>query len=98
MTWQFTLTGLVLGLVVGLTGVGGGSLMTPMLIILFGFKPTTAVGTDIFRGAIFKSFGALRHRRLRTVHGHLAFWLFLGSGPLAIAGVVVSYVLRNEIA
>lgn len=98
MTWQFTLTGLGLGLIVGLTGVGGGSLMTPILIIVFGFKPTYAVGTDIFHGAIFKSFGAIRHRRLSTVHGHLAFWLFLGSGPLALAGVVVSYLLRNSIA
>jgi len=98
MTWQFTLTGLFLGLVVGMTGVGGGSLMTPILIILFGFKPAYAVGTDIFHGAIFKSFGAIRHRRLKTVHGHLAFWLFLGSGPLAIAGVVTSVVLQNQIA
>jgi len=98
MTWQFTLTGLGLGLIVGLTGVGGGSLMTPILIIVFGFKPTTAVGTDIFHGAIFKSFGAIRHRRLSTVHGHLALWLFLGSGPLAIAGVAASYVLRNSLS
>ncbi len=98
MTWQFTLTGLGLGLIVGLTGVGGGSLMTPILIIVFGFKPTYAVGTDIFHGAIFKSFGAVRHRRLSTVHGHLAFWLFAGSGPLAIAGVAVSYMLRNSIS
>jgi uncharacterized protein len=98
MTWQFTLTGLALGLIVGLTGVGGGSLMTPILIIVFGFKPTYAVGTDIFHGAIFKSFGALRHRRLRTVHGHLALWLFAGSGPFAIAGVVASYLLRNQLS
>jgi uncharacterized membrane protein YfcA len=98
MTWQFTLTGLALGLIVGLTGVGGGSLMTPILIILFGFKPTYAVGTDIFHGAIFKTFGAIRHRRLSTVHGHLALWLFAGSGPLAIVGVVVSWVLRNQIS
>jgi uncharacterized protein len=98
MTWQFALTGLGLGLIVGLTGVGGGSLMTPILIILFGFKPTTAVGTDIVHGAIFKSFGAVRHRRLSTVHAHLAFWLFMGSGPLAIAGVVTSYKLQNSIA
>jgi uncharacterized protein len=98
MTWQFTLTGLTLGLIVGLTGVGGGSLMTPILIILFGFKPTYAVGTDIFHGAIFKTFGAIRHRRLSTVHGHLALWLFAGSGPLAIVGVAVSWVLRNQIS
>jgi uncharacterized membrane protein YfcA len=98
MTWQFTLTGLVLGLIVGLTGVGGGSLMTPILIILFGFKPTYAVGTDIFHGAIFKTFGAFRHRRLGTVHGHLTMWLFAGSGPMAVAGVAISYVLRNQIS
>jgi uncharacterized protein len=98
VTWQFTLTGLGLGLIVGLTGVGGGSLMTPILIIVFGFKPTYAVGTDIFHGAIFKTFGAIRHRRLGTVHGHLTLWLFAGSGPMAIVGVVTSYVLRNSIS
>jgi uncharacterized protein len=98
MTWQFTLTGLGLGLIVGLTGVGGGSLMTPILIIVFGFSPSSAVGTDIFHGAIFKSFGAVRHRRLGTVHGHLAFWLFAGSGPLAIAGVVVSRALQSQLS
>src|SRR5581483_2197401 len=91
-------TGLGLGLIVGLTGVGGGSLMTPILIIVFGFKPTYAVGTDIFHGAIFKSFGAARHRRLGTVHGHLTLWLFLGSGPFAIVGVVLSWVIRNQIS
>jgi uncharacterized protein len=98
MTWQFTLTGLGLGLIVGLTGVGGGSLMTPILIILLGFKPTFAVGTDIFHGAIFKTFGAIRHRRLGTVHGHLTMWLFAGSGPMAVAGVAASYVLRHQIS
>jgi hypothetical protein len=72
--------------------------MTPILIIVFGFKPTYAVGTDIFHGAIFKSFGAVRHRRLGTVHSHLAFWLFAGSGPLAIAGVVTAVVMRNQLA
>ncbi len=96
MTWQFTLTGLLLGSMVGLTGVGGGSLMTPILVIVFGFKPTYAVGTDIFHGAIFKTFGALRHRRLGTVHAHLTLWMFAGSGPLSIAGVGVSYLLRHH--
>ena len=47
MTWQFTLTGLLIGSLVGLTGMGGGSLMTPILVLVFGFKPTYAVGTDI---------------------------------------------------
>ncbi|HKD93962.1 MAG TPA: sulfite exporter TauE/SafE family protein [Gaiellaceae bacterium] len=98
MTWQFTLTGLGLGLIVGLTGVGGGSLMTPILIIVFGFKPATAVGTDIFHGAIFKSFGAIRHRRLGTVHSHLALWLFAGSGPMALAGVVIWHQFQDSVS
>lgn len=96
MTWQFTLTGLLLGAIVGLTGVGGGSLMTPVLVIVFGFKPTYAVGTDIFHGAIFKSFGAIRHRKLGTVHAHLTLWMFAGSGPLSLAGVGLAYVLRQH--
>ncbi|MFL5958766.1 MAG: sulfite exporter TauE/SafE family protein [Gaiellaceae bacterium] len=96
MTWQFTLTGLLLGSIVGLTGVGGGSLMTPILVIIFGFKPTYAVGTDLFHGAIFKTFGAIRHRRLGTVHAHLTLWMFAGSGPLSIAGVGAAYLLQHH--
>ena len=58
MNWQFVLTGLLIGILVGMTGMGGGSLMTPILVIIFGFKPTLAVGTDIVHGAIFKTVGA----------------------------------------
>ena len=90
MTWQFTLTGLALGLIVGLTGVGGGSLMTPILILLFGFDPKTAVGTDILHGAVFKSFGAVRHRMLGTVHARLALWMLLGSAPMSLVGVQIA--------
>src|SRR3989441_7778762 len=96
MTWQFTLTGFLIGSIVGLTGMGGGSLMTPILVIVFGFKPTYAVGTDILHGAIFKTFGAIRHRRLGTVHGHLTLWMFLGSGPLSLAGVAVASLIKHH--
>jgi uncharacterized membrane protein YfcA len=96
MTWQFTLTGLLIGALVGLTGMGGGSLLTPILVILFGFKPTYAVGTDILHGAIFKSFGAVRHRRLGTVHARLVFWMFLGSGPMSLLGVAFATWLTNR--
>jgi Predicted permeases len=96
VTWQFTLTGLLIGSIVGLTGMGGGSLMTPILVILFGFKPTFAVGTDILHGAIFKSFGAIRHRRLGTVHARLTLWMFLGSGPLSLAGVGVASMIKHH--
>jgi uncharacterized protein len=96
VTWQFTLTGLLIGSIVGLTGMGGGSLMTPILVILFGFKPTYAVGTDIVHGAIFKSFGAVRHRRLGTVHARLTLWMFLGSGPLSLLGVWVATQIKHH--
>jgi uncharacterized membrane protein YfcA len=90
VTWQFTLTGLLIGIIVGLTGMGGGALLTPILVIVFGFKPTYAVGTDILHGAIFKSFGAVRHRRLGNVHAHLTLWMFLGSGPMSLLGVATA--------
>src|SRR5712692_10608508 len=96
MTWQFTLTGLMIGVLVGLTGMGGGALLTPILVILFGFKPTYAVGTDILHGAIFKTFGAVRHRRLGTVHGRLTLWMFLGSGPMSLLGVVFAGWLERS--
>jgi uncharacterized protein len=96
MTWEFTLTGLLIGVLVGLTGMGGGSLLTPILVILFGFKPTLAVGTDVLHGAIFKSFGAVRHRRLGTVHARLTFWMFLGSGPMSLLGVAVATLLKHR--
>jgi uncharacterized membrane protein YfcA len=87
LTWELSLTGLLIGLLVGATGMGGGALMTPLLIFLFGFKPTLAVGTDILHGAVFKSFGAVRHRRLGTVHAHLTLWMFMTSAPFSLVGV-----------
>src|SRR5215218_366186 len=96
MTWQFTLIGLLIGALVGMTGMGGGSLLTPILVIFFGFKPTLAVGTDILHGAIFKSFGAVRHRRLGTVHARLVLWMFLGSGPMSLLGVAVATWLKHH--
>ena len=73
-----------------MTGMGGGSLMTPMLILLFGFNPKTAVGTDILHGAVFKSFGAIRHRQLGNVHAPLALWMLVGSAPLSLVGVQIA--------
>src|SRR2546427_6788951 len=96
MTWQFTLTGFLIGAIVGLTGMGGGALLTPILVIVFGFKPTYAVGTDILHGAVFKSFGAVRHRRLGNVHAHLTLWMFAGSGPLSLLGVAVASWLQRS--
>jgi uncharacterized membrane protein YfcA len=90
VTWQFSLAGLGVGILVGMTGMGGGSLMTPILILLFGFNAKVAVGTDILHGAIFKSFGAVRHRMLGTVHARLALWMLIGSAPMSLLGVEVA--------
>jgi len=96
VTWQLTITGLLIGALVGLTGMGGGSLLTPMLILFFGFQPTLAVGTDILHGAVFKTFGAVRHRRLGTVHARITFWMFLGSAPMSLLGVEVASWIEDH--
>ena len=95
MDWKLSLAGLLIGLLVGMTGMGGGSLMTPLLVLVFGFKPTVAIGTDIVHGAIFKSFGGVQHRRLGHVHARLTVWMLLGSVPFSIAGVAVAWWLKR---
>jgi uncharacterized protein len=87
MWWQLILSGALIGGLVGLTGMGGGSLMTPLLVIVFGFNPTVAIGTDLAHGALFKTAGAIRHRRLGTVHARLSGWMLIGSAPFSILGV-----------
>src|SRR6478672_664020 len=96
MSWQFVLTGLFIGTLVGMTGMGGGSLMTPILVIVFGFNPTLAVGTDIAHGAIFKTVGAFRHRQLGTVHHKLSGWMFVGSAPFSLLGVYVATQIKHH--
>jgi uncharacterized protein len=90
LTWELSLTGLLIGVLVGLTGMGGGSLMTPVLVIVFGFNPVYAIGTDILHGAIFKSVGAVRQRTLGNVKARLSGWMLLGSAPMSLAGVAVA--------
>lgn len=96
MTWELSLTGLLIGILVGMTGMGGGSLMTPVLVIVFDFNVVLAVGTDILHGAIFKTVGALRHRMLGHVHARLTFWLALGSVPASLGGVYVVEILKDQ--
>jgi uncharacterized protein len=96
VTWELSLTGLLIGLLVGVTGMGGGSLMTPILVLVFDFNVVLAVGTDILHGAIFKTIGAWRHRVLGNVHARLAFWFALGSVPASLAGVYVVELLQER--
>jgi uncharacterized membrane protein YfcA len=90
------LAGLITGLLVGTTGMGGGSLMTPLLIFLFNFNPAMAIGTDILHGAIFKSLGGIRHRRLGTVRARLAGWMLVGSAPASLLGVWTATYLTDR--
>jgi uncharacterized membrane protein YfcA len=76
--------------------MGGGSLLTPLLVILFGFSPSVAVGTDLLHGAVFKSFGAVRHRRLGTVQARLSGWMLLGSAPMSLLGVAAATWMKHR--
>jgi uncharacterized membrane protein YfcA len=89
------LFGFGVGLLVGATGMGGGSLMTPLLILIFGIKPVVAVGTDLAYAAITKTVGGFRHLTHGKVHRRMALWLAVGSCPGALTGVYVLNVLRD---
>jgi uncharacterized membrane protein YfcA len=88
-TWGFTVAGLVVGFIVGMTGVGGGSLMTPILL-WFGINPATAVGTDLLYAAITKASGVWVHGRNKNIDWKITGWLALGSVPAA--AIVLVYL------
>ncbi len=87
----YSLSGLAVGALVGMTGVGGGSLMTPLLVLLFGVHPATAVGTDLLYAAITKSRGTLVHGSSKTVDWRITGRLALGSVPAAIVTLVLAH-------
>ncbi|HET8979552.1 MAG TPA: sulfite exporter TauE/SafE family protein [Solirubrobacteraceae bacterium] len=87
--------GLGVGVLVGMTGIGGGSLMTPMLILVFGVQPVTAIGTDLAYGAVTKTLGGWRHWRQGTVDLSISTWMALGSVPAAVLGVVALKTLQR---
>jgi uncharacterized membrane protein YfcA len=81
--------GLGVGIIVGLTGMGGGALMTPILVLFFGVPPLAAVSSDLAASAVMKPFGGVVHARRKTVNWGLVRWLCLGSVPSAFAGVLL---------
>ncbi len=85
----YVLSGLVVGMLVGLTGVGGGSLMTPILIILFGIHPATAVGTDLLYASATKTAGTFVHGYNRTIDWRVVGRLALGSVPMTALTIFV---------
>jgi uncharacterized protein len=92
---RFSLIGLIIGFLIGLTGMGGGSLMTPIMILVMGVKPVVAVGTDLAYGAITKIIGGTVHFRQGTVHRRTAYLLGAGSIPATIFGVGLVTAIRK---
>lgn len=93
INWGYTFSGFAVGLLVGVTGVGGGSLMTPLLVFLFNFKPAVAVGTDLLFAAITKTGGVwVHHGKHNSVEWKIVGWLGLGSIPTALATL---YVIKH---
>jgi len=86
----------VVGLLVGMTGAGGGALMTPMLILLFGVTPSTAISSDLVAAVLMRPFGAAVHLRRGTVNRGLVGWMVLGSVPMAFLGAYLLHLMGNS--
>lgn len=95
MDFRFSLIGFLIGFLIGMTGMGGGSLMTPVMILIMGVQPAIAVGTDLAYAAITKVVGGVMHSRQATVHRRTAFLLAAGSVPATILGVAVTAHLKR---
>ncbi|MFI3177993.1 MAG: sulfite exporter TauE/SafE family protein [Methylococcaceae bacterium] len=96
MNLGYTISGFVVGLLVGVTGVGGGSLMTPLLVFLFGFNPAVAVGTDLLFAAITKTGGVwVHHGKHGSVDWRIVGWMALGSIPFAL---ITLFILKQYMA
>src|SRR5258705_10037670 len=89
MSLAYAFSGFVVGAIVGLTGVGGGSLMTPLLVLMFGVAPATAVGTDLLYAALTKAGGVVVHARRRHVRWEIVGRLACGSLPGALLTISV---------
>lgn len=96
MDWIFTLSGFLVGLIVGVTGVGGGSLMTPLLVLFFGVSPATAVGTDLLYASLTKTMGGWVHARKGTVDWKVVGLLALGSLPATVVTILLLKYLALE--
>jgi uncharacterized protein len=88
----------VVGLLVGLTGAGGGALMTPMLILLFSIKPVAAISSDLVAAVVMRPVGAAVHLHKRTVNLRMVGWMSLGSVPMAFVGAFILRQLGNSTA
>jgi uncharacterized membrane protein YfcA len=92
---QLAIAAFGIGIVVGLTGMGGGALMTPVLVLFFNIPPLTAVSSDLVASAVMKPVGSVVHLRRGTVHLGLVRWLCIGSVPGAFSGVLLARALGH---
>ena len=95
MNLYIVLGSAVVGLLVGMTGAGGGALMTPMLILLFSVKPSTAISSDLVAAVVMRPVGAAVHYRRRTINFRLVAWTAAGSVPAAFAGSYLLHLLGH---
>jgi uncharacterized membrane protein YfcA len=86
----------IVGLLVGMTGAGGGALMSPMLILLFGITPSTAISSDLVAAVLMRPVGAGVHMRARTVNFKLVGWMVLGSVPAAFLGAYLLHLMGGS--
>lgn len=96
MDWLYTFSGFIVGFVVGVTGVGGGSLMTPLLVLIFGVAPATAVGTDLLYASLTKMGGSWVHGRRGTVDWKVVGLLTMGSLPAALLSMALLHYLALD--
>src|SRR5712691_1825156 len=96
--WGIAAASLIVGFAVGLTGMGGGALMTPILLIFFGINPTAAVSSDLVAAMVMKPVGGGVHIRRGTVRWELVRWLCVGSIPAAFGGVMVLQQVGDPVA
>ncbi len=96
INWAYSVSGFFVGTLVGLTGVGGGSLMTPLLVLFFGIAPGTAVGTDLLYAAITKSGGTLVHAWNKTIEWRIVGKLAAGSVPATVATLLWLHHLGTQ--
>ena len=94
--WMMAAGAFAVAIIVGLTGMGGGALMTPMMVLLFGVSPLTAVSSDLVASAVMKPVGSAVHLRRGTVHKGLVLWLCVGSIPAAFCGVLIARALGDS--
>jgi len=96
MDWLYTVSGFFVGFIVGITGVGGGSLMTPLLVLFFGVSPATAVGTDLLYAALTKMGGSYVHSKKGSVDWRVVKLLALGSLPAALISLWLLHTLSLD--